>query len=604
MALDLTQEQKNTGSANFAQTAADLTRQANPNDPTRRTFLKTAAATGAVLPVSAAVYFGYDQWKGASYKPLRTAIIGTGDEGGVLIGEHNREFTQIVAAVDPRPYNLERIFTGDGTGGKWDGKSPRKGLTHIYGAEAKGIKRYTTVEALLADAKALELEAVIIATPLFTHHTIAVACMNAGLHVLCEKLMARRIEYCKEMIAAAKKNGVVLSVGHQRHYSMLYAHALEVVKAEVLGDVKHIRALWHRNNSWPYSASDKDKEGFDLSFGLPQLRDGWFPPVRKVDSDAIPVDELKARGIFPQDEPYQLTAERVKKLGYDDLGQLVRWRLFDKTGGGLMAELGSHQLDAASIFLGKVKPLSVQGVGGKFFYGPGKNDRESDDGVFVTYEFPGAKHPKGGKGGTDPNDIVVVTYSSFNTNGFETYGECLMGSRGTLIVEGEADAYLFKENEPGKPTTGGKGTNVTVTSKDGKAPVLEAASTWGGPGNAAVVKTGSASGWGAVSRGYREEMEHFAYCVRLQQKAKLPGEELYKKKDGQFVHAAVLPRCHGEIAMADAVLALTANLAMKAGRDPKTAHLARLEYKPEWFDGDAVGKGTNPEDLFDGRTSG
>ena len=50
--------------------------------------------------------------------------------------------------------------------------------------------------------------------------------------------------------------------------------------------------------------------------------------------------------------------------------------------------------------------------------------------------------------------------------------------------------------------------------------------------------------------------------------------------------------------MADAVLALSANLAMKASRDPKTAHLARLEFKPGWFDGDAIGKGNNPEDLF------
>ena len=49
----------------------------------------------------------------------------------------------------------------------------------------------------------------------------------------------------------------------------------------------------------------------------------------------------------------------------------------------------------------------MQGVGGKFFYGPGRNDRESDDGVFVTFEFPGRNHPKAGKGGKDENDVVV-----------------------------------------------------------------------------------------------------------------------------------------------------------------------------------------------------
>ena len=42
--------------------------------------------------------------------------------------------------------------------------------------------------------------------------------------------------------------------------------------------------------------------------------------------------------------------------------EMVRWRLWDRTGGGLMAELGSHQLDAASIFissLAKEKGLSL-----------------------------------------------------------------------------------------------------------------------------------------------------------------------------------------------------------------------------------------------------
>ncbi len=50
-------------------------------------------------------------------------------------------------------------------------------------------------------------------------------------------------------------------------------------------------------------------------------------------------------------------------------------------------------------------------------------------------------------------------------------------------------------------------------------------------------------------------MEDFAYCVRLWD-AKLG----YEKKDGKYVQR--LPRCHGEVAMADAIIALTANRAM------------------------------------------
>lgn len=561
MSTKLSDEEKAIGHRNFNQARADLA--AAQKDPDRRTFLKAAAAGAAIIPVSAAVYFGYDQWKKGN--PVRTAIIGAGDEGGVLIGEHNKEYNQIVAVCDVRPYNKTRIFEGEPNG-------PRKGLNKIYGNEAKGIKVYGSVDELLKAKDELKLEMVIIATPLFTHKDIAVKCMEAGLHVLCEKLMARTIGQCKEMIAAAKKYGVLLNIGHQRHYSLLYAHAAELVHDGILGDIKHIRALWHRNNSWPFDVEAAKKTtglkaiADPAKYRLPDLRDGWYPPIYKVDAD-------------------ELTDDKVKALGYKNLEELVRWRCFDRTGGGLMAELGSHQLDASSIFLGHVHPLSVQGVGGQYFYGDlrkaekgektGPNPRESEDGVFVTFQFPGPKHPAAGKGGTDSSDVVVVTYSSINTNGFEDYGECIMGSRGTMIVEKEANAYLFKEAEPGKAGTGGKDTNVKVTAADGKKPVMEAASTWGGAGGPSITKGPGGPAWDTDIRGYRQEMEHFAYCVRRWQEMKQP-VSYEKTADGKMKYANILPRCHGEVAMADAIIALTANMAMDKGE--------RIAFEPAWFD--------------------
>jgi predicted dehydrogenase len=399
--------------------------------------------------------------------------------------------------------------------------------------------------------------------------------MEAGLHVLCEKLMARTIGQCKEMIAAAKKNGVLLSIGHQRHYSLLYAHAAELVNDGILGDIKHIRALWHRNNSWPFDVEAAKKTtglkaiADPAKYRLPDLRDGWYPPIYKIDADAISDD-------------------KAREWGYKNLEELVRWRCFDRTGGGLMAELGSHQLDASSIFLGKVKPLSVMGVGGQFFYGDsrkaekgiptGPNARESEDGVFVTYEFPGKTHPAAGKGGTDESDVVVVTYSSFNTNEFEDYGECLMGSRGTLLVEKEANAYLFKEKAKGAATGGGgRDTSVTVTAAAGGKPVMEAASTWGGAGAASITKGPGGPAWDTDIRGYRQEMEHFAFCVRAWGKDKVSYE---KGPDGKMVHADKLPRCHGEVAMADAILALTANMAMDKRQ--------QIPFETAWFDPDSA----------------
>jgi len=364
--------------------------------------------------------------------------------------------------------------------------------------------------------------------------------------------MAWDIASCKRMIEVAKETGSILSIGHQRHYSMLYAHSQEIVKSGVLGDVRHIRALWHRNNTWPFAADPSAKVVPDTN---PFYRDGWYAPVLQED-----YDELK---------------DKVKEYGYESVEQLIRWRLFNATGGGLMAELGSHQLDACSIFLGKAKPLAVTGVGGKYFYRQGKNDRDCEDHVFVTYEFPGPNHPKGPNKGGDADDLVVVTYSSISTNQFENYGECVMGSRGTMIVEKEESVMLYTEPEPGKKSSGPpRSTAVGVTPTGDGKPALESSSTWGVAGASGPTPAGGASGpVGAgnapVSRGYKEEMEDFAYCIR-----QWDAKQGYAKDDkGGYVQR--LPRCHGEVAMVDAIIALSANQAMKKHQ--------RIEFDPEWF---------------------
>jgi hypothetical protein len=336
------------------------------------------------------------------------------------------------------------------------------------------------------------------------------------------------------------------------------------VNAGVLGDIKHIRAQWPRNNSWPFTASEAEKAKFAKEFDIPFYRDGWCKPILKEDADALPADKLA-----------ELAFGSVNDYGFKDVKELVRWRLYDKTGGGLMAELGAHQLDASSIILGHVKPIAVSGIGGKFFYGPGRNDRESDDGVFVNYEFPGPNHPKAGKGGKDESDIVVVSYSSFNTNSFEDYGECVMGSRGTMIISKEAEVYMYKEPEPAKANSGGRDTKVVVTTEGGKKPAMEATSTWGGGGGAAISKAPTASAWDSAVRGYRTEMEHFAYCVRKWQEMKQP-VSYEKDQNGHMKYEDIMPHCHGEVAMADAILALTANMAM--------ARKERIEFDAAWFD--------------------
>ena len=474
----------------------------------RRAFLKTAAAA----PALGAFYFGYEKLKGT---PVKVGFIGTGDEGSVLLTQHPPEYMEIVALADLRPSNMKRALTGDGN-------DNRVGLIKKLGHKtATGIKQYADHRELLKDPN---VEAVVIAVPLNVHASITIDALNAGKHVLCEKLMAQNIADCKEMIQVAKKANRLLAVGHQRHYSVLYDNANDLVKQGVLGDIKFIRASWHRNNSFPNA-------------------DSW---VKSIPSEDKELDS------------------RASQYGFDSLNQLVNWRLFNKTGGGLMAELGSHQMDACSIFLGKKHPLAVQGYGGRNFYhvkGVGSKDkqndpREIDDHVYVTLEFPGKNYDE------DKNDIVIVTYSSINTNRMEPYGETIYGSRGTLVTELEQSVMLYKE-AGGDTGGGGPGQRLRMVqaAAGGSGAVLQASPSLAPAGGGAAASASDEK----VSRGYTEEMEHFAWCIRNDIPQDTPIDQ----------HGL---RCPGKHAMADAIMAITANLAMK--------HKKRIVFKEEWFDPD------------------
>lgn len=516
--MQLTPEQQRIGKDNFHEAVSF----------TRRSFLAGAIAGGATG--LGAAYFGYEQLQG---NPVKVGFIGTGDEGSVLLTQHPPEYMDIVAVADLRDTNRVRALHGDGN-------DVRVGLIRKLGREkAMSIKLYPDHKELLKAHP--EIEAVVIAVPLCQHAAVAIDCLKAGKHVLTEKLMAHTIAQCKEMIQVARQENKLLAVGHQRHYNVLYDNANDLIRKDLLGDIKFIRAQWHRNNSFP---------------GRDSWRPGgytWESFAKKFAPDIAGLTERgKAAGFDKLDEYLQ------KEFGYPSMERLVNWRLYHNTGGGLMAELGSHQLDAASIFLGKVKPIACQGYGGKNFYGvkgigspdQQSDDREIEDHVYMTFEFPGPHYAE------DKNDVVIVTYSSISTNRMEPYGETVFGSRATLIMKEEQEAMLFKE---ASPTSGGGGVDqrlYVLSGNDGR-PALQASDSTGPSRSASVADIGK------VSRGYTEEMEHFAYCIRNNIRA--------KPEDGGL-------RCPGEQGMKDAIMALTSNLAMR--------HKKRIVFKDEWFDPD------------------
>jgi hypothetical protein len=132
-----------------------------------------------------------------------------------------------------------------------------------------------------------------------------------------------------------------------------------------------------------------------------------------------------------------------------------------------------------------------------------------------------------------------------------------MGAKATMIVEMEQDVMLYP--------AAGRSSSVAVTRSPTGQPVLDTSSSTA-PADASPAQTlgQRALGGGIVSRGYREEMEHFAWIIRMR------NEGMSRDRED------MRPRCHGRAAMADAIIALAANQAMRSQR--------RVEFDPRWFE--------------------
>lgn len=86
------------------------------------------------------------------------------------------------------------------------------------------------------------IQAVSIAVPTVFHKDVALACIAAGKHILVEKPIADTIESAKEIIGAAKKAGVIVSVGHVERFNPAIRLLKKMMKAGDLGIITTILA--------------------------------------------------------------------------------------------------------------------------------------------------------------------------------------------------------------------------------------------------------------------------------------------------------------------------------------------------------------------------
>src|SRR5262245_50040391 len=104
---------------------------------------------------------------------------------------------------------------------------------------------YPDVEGLSATERlisAVDINAVVIATPVKTHFALAKASLLAGKHTFIEKPMATSSGECEELMQIAERKGLVLMVDHTFLYSAPVRKIAEIVQAGDLGEIRYINS--------------------------------------------------------------------------------------------------------------------------------------------------------------------------------------------------------------------------------------------------------------------------------------------------------------------------------------------------------------------------
>ena len=96
-----------------------------------------------------------------------------------------------------------------------------------------------------------DLDAIDICTPNLYHSEIAVAALNAGLHVFCEKPDAVSVEECMKMKAAAEKSGKILMVMRNNRYLATSTYLKSFIADGKMGEIYAGRCGWQRRRGIP-----------------------------------------------------------------------------------------------------------------------------------------------------------------------------------------------------------------------------------------------------------------------------------------------------------------------------------------------------------------
>ncbi len=111
----------------------------------------------------------------------------------------------------------------------------------------RGCRPYDGFAAAIADP---EVDLIVLATPNNTHAELAVRAMEAGKHVVTDKVMCLSLEDCDRMIDTARRQGVLLTVFQNRRWDGDFLTLQKLIADGALGDVRWAEMAWQGFGPW------------------------------------------------------------------------------------------------------------------------------------------------------------------------------------------------------------------------------------------------------------------------------------------------------------------------------------------------------------------
>ncbi|MGJ8651690.1 MAG: Gfo/Idh/MocA family oxidoreductase [Opitutaceae bacterium] len=273
-------------------------KQPSPH-PTRRDFLKSSAAFGALSLLPSYIALGNQSSTGvAPSEKVNLAVIGIANQGG----------KDLRALVHSGLCNVVALCDID-----LEGEDAQ--LTLLAHPTAPKFTDFRVMFDKMAD----QIDAVLIATPDHAHFAATMLAMSLGKHVYVEKPLAHTFGQCARMMDLAARSGVVTQMGIQGHSGANYFQFKAWREAGIIKDITKITATMNNERRWH----------------------GWGQDVTEYPNDEMPsnIQWDQWHDVVGTNRPFS------RRLHPQE------WRSWYDFGSGAFGDWGPHILDTCHRFL-------------------------------------------------------------------------------------------------------------------------------------------------------------------------------------------------------------------------------------------------------------